>query len=61
MEKGNSTLGGFEAFVDTIIPNFEKTQDIDVDDVDSIDDDELDEIKNQVDPVANKVKKVTQV
>lgn len=61
MEKGNSTLGGFEAFVDTIIPNFEKTQDIDVDDVDSIDDDELDEIKNQVDPVANKVKKATQV
>ena len=58
MEKETkNTLGGFEAFVDTVIPNFDKTPEIDIDDNDPIDDDDLDDIKNQVDPVANKVRK----
>lgn len=61
MEKETkNTLGGFEAFVDTIIPNFEKTPEIDIEDNDPIDDDDLDDIKNQVDPVANKVRKQVQ-
>ena len=61
MEKETkNTLGGFEAFVDTIIPNFDKTPEIDIDDNDPIDDDDLDDIKNQVDPVANKVRKQVQ-
>ena len=61
MEKEiKNTLGGFEAFVDTIIPNFDKTPEIDNDDVEPIDDDDLDDIKNQIDPVANKVKKQIQ-
>ena len=58
MEKEKNTLGGFEAFVDTIIPNFDRTPDID-DDVEPIDDDDLDDIKNQIDPVADKVRKAT--
>jgi hypothetical protein len=58
MEKEKNTLGGFEAFVDTIIPNFDRTPDID-DDVEPIDDDDLDDIKNQTDPVADKVRKAT--
>ena len=61
MEKETkNTLGGFEAFVDTIIPNFDKTPEIDIDDNDPIDDDDFDDIKNQVDPVANKVRKQVQ-
>ena len=61
MEKETkNTLGGFEAFVDTIIPNFDKTPEIDNDDVEPINDDDFDDIKNQVDPVANKVKKQIQ-
>ena len=61
MEKETkNTLGGFEAFVDTIIPNFDKTPEIDIDDNDPIDDDDLDDIKNHVDPVANKVRKQVQ-
>ena len=61
MEKETkNTLGGFEAFVDTIIPNFDKTPEIDIEDNDPIDDDDLDDIKNQVDPVANKVRKQVQ-
>ena len=61
MEKETkNTLGGFEAFVDTIIPNFDKTPEIDIDDNDPIDDDDLDDIKNQVDPVANKVRNQVQ-
>ena len=62
MEKETkNTLGGFEAFVDTIIPNFDKTPEIDTEDNDPIDDDDLDDIKNQVDPVANKVRKQVQI
>lgn len=63
MEKETkNTLGGFEAIVDSFLPNFDKTPDIDTEDVDPIDDDDLDdELKNQVDPVANKVKNQTQV
>lgn len=61
MEKETkNTLGGFEAIVDSFFPNFEKTPEIDIEDNDSIDDDDLDDIKNQVDPVANKVRKQVQ-
>ena len=61
MEKETkNTLGGFEAIVDSFFPNFEKTPEIDIDDNDPIDDDDLDDIKNQVDPVANKVRKQVQ-
>ena len=61
MEKETkNTLGGFEAIVDSFFPNFEKTPEIDIEDNDPIDDDDLDDIKNQVDPVANKVRKQVQ-
>ena len=61
MEKETkNTLGGFEAIVDSFFPNFEKTPEIDIEDNDPVDDDDLDDIKNQVDPVANKVRKQVQ-
>ena len=61
MEKETkNTLGGFEAIVDSFFPNFEKTPEINIEDNDPIDDDDLDDIKNQVDPVANKVRKQVQ-
>ena len=61
MEKETkNTLGGFEAIVDSFLPNFDKTPDIDIDDNDPIDDDDLDDIKNQKDPVAEKVRKQIQ-
>ena len=61
MEEKN-TLGGFEAILDSIVPNQDGTPRIpQVDDFSSTDDDELDEIKNQVDPVAEQVKRKKKV
>lgn len=60
MEKEEkSTLGGFEAILDNFIPNKDGglRDPLHVDE--PVDDDELDDIKNSVDPVAQKVKKVT--
>ena len=58
MEGNKNTLGGFEAFLDDFIPNSDGTPRVpQTDDVEPLDDDELDDIKNQVDPVADKVKK----
>lgn len=57
MEQEKSTLGGFEAILDSFIPNPEGGfKDIQIDDVDPIDDDDLDNIKkNQTDPIAKQV------
>lgn len=63
MEKETkNTLGGFEAFLDDFIPNPDGTPRApQTDDIDPIDDDDLDELlKNQTDPVANKVKKTVE-
>lgn len=63
MEKETkNTLGGFEAFLDDFIPNPDGTPRApEIDNSDSIDDDDLDELlKNQTDPVANKVKKTVE-
>lgn len=60
MEKEEkSTLGGFEAILDNFIPNKDGglRDPLHVDE--PVDDDELDDIKNSVDPVAQKVKKAT--
>lgn len=59
MEQEKSTLGGFEAILDSFIPNPEGGfKDIQIDDVDPIDDDDLDNIKkNQTDPIANRLRK----
>lgn len=68
MEKEEkSTLGGFEAILDNFIPNKDgslrdplKVEEPKVDDFDeSVDDNELNNIKNSVDPVAQKVKAKT--
>lgn len=58
MEKNKSTLGGFEAILDSFIPNNTKqnVEDIDIDD--PIDDEELDNIKSNIeDPIVAKMKK----
>ena len=63
MEKETkNTLGGFEAFLDDFIPNPDGTPRApEIDNSDPIDDDDLDELlKNQTDPVANKVKKTVE-
>lgn len=63
MEKETkNTLGGFEAFLDDFIPNPDGTPRApQTDDIDPIDDNDLDELlKNQTDPVANKVKKIVE-
>ena len=57
MEENKNTLGGFEAILDSFIPNpnggLNSTK---IDDVDPIDDDELDDIKkNNSDPIAKQV------
>lgn len=60
MEKEEkSTLGGFEAILDNFIPNKDGglRDPLHVDE--PVDDGELDDIKNSVDPVAQKVKKAT--
>lgn len=59
MEKETkNTLGGFEAFLDDFIPNPDGSpRSSQTDDIEPMDDDDLDEIKNQVDPVADKVRK----
>lgn len=59
MEKNNkNTLGGFDAILDSFIPNVNKTTDTIVDIDDSIDDDELEDIKaKSEDPVIAKMKK----
>ena len=62
MEKETkNTLGGFEAFLDDFIPNPDGTPRVqDTDDNEPIDDDLEEELKNQTDPVANKVKKTVE-
>ena len=62
MEKETkNTLGGFEAFLDDFIPNPDGTPRVqDIDDNEPIDDDLEEELKNQTDPVANKVKKTVE-
>ena len=63
MEKETkNTLGGFEAFLDDFIPNPDGTPRAQpTEETDPIDDDDLDELlKNQTDPVANKVKKTAE-
>lgn len=62
MEKETkNTLGGFEAFLDDFIPNPDGTpKTSQLDDIEPIDDDDLDDIKNQKDPVAEKVRKQMQ-
>lgn len=63
MEKETkNTLGGFEAFLDDFIPNPDGTPRApEIDNSDPIDDDDLEEeLKNQTDPVANKVKKTVE-
>ena len=62
MEKETkNTLGGFEAIVDSFLPNFDKTPDVEIEENDPIDDDDLDDLlKNQDDPVAKKVKKTVE-
>lgn len=61
MEGNKNTLGGFEAFLDDFIPNPDGTPRIqDIDDNEPIDDDLEEELKNQTDPVANKVKKAAE-
>lgn len=59
MEKNNkNTLGGFDAILDSFIPNVNKTTDTIVDIDDSMDDDELEDIKaKNEDPVIAKMKK----
>lgn len=59
MEKNNkNTLGGFDAILDSFIPNVNKTTDAIVDIDDSMDDDELEDIKNNsTDPIIDKIKK----
>jgi hypothetical protein len=54
--KQDTTLGGFEAILGSMIPNYTDPN-IDNTDNEPLDDDDLEDIKkNQVDPVANKVK-----
>lgn len=63
MEKETkTTLGGFEAFLDDFLPNADGTQKApEQASIESIDDEELEDIKkNQVDPVANAVKKTVE-
>lgn len=62
MEGNKNTLGGFEAFLDDFIPNPDGTPRVpETDDIEPMDDDDLDDIlKNQDDPVANKVKKTAE-
>lgn len=62
MEKETkNTLGGFEAFLDDFIPNPDGTPRVqDTDDNEPTDDDLEEELKNQTDPVANKVKKTVE-
>ena len=62
MEKETkNTLGGLEAFLDDFIPNPDGTPRVqDTDDNEPIDDDLEEELKNQTDPVANKVKKTVE-
>ena len=62
MEKETkNTLGGFEAFLDDFIPNPDGTPRVqDTDDNEPIDDDLEEELKNQTDPVANKVKRTVE-
>ena len=61
MEGNKNTLGGFEAFLDDFIPNPDGTPRVqDIDDNEPIDDDLEEELKNQTDPVANKVKKTVE-
>lgn len=60
MEGNKNTLGGFEAFLDDFIPNPDGTPRAQIDDIEPIDDDDLDDIKNQKDPVAEKVRKQMQ-
>ena len=57
MEKETNTLGGFEAILDSFIPNPDGgLRDTKIEDVDPIDDDDLDNIKkNQTDPIAKQV------
>jgi len=57
MEKETNTLGGFEAILDSFIPNPDGgLRDTKIEDVDPIDDDDLDNIKrNQSDPIAKQV------
>jgi len=56
MEEKKVTLGGFDAILDTVIPNYQKEENID-DPANTEDDDDIESIKKKnVDPVANKVK-----
>ena len=61
MEQTKNTLGGFEAILDSFIPNPDGgLKDTKIEDVDPIDDDDLDAIKkNNVDPIAKQVKPTT--
>ena len=61
MEGNKNTLGGFEAFLDDFIPNPDGTPRVpETDDNEPLDDDLEEELKNQTDPVANKVKKTVE-
>lgn len=60
MEEKKVTLGGFDAILDTVIPNYQKEENID-DPANTEDDDDIESIKKKnVDPVANKVKTTKQ-
>nr|DAG76211.1 MAG TPA: hypothetical protein [Caudoviricetes sp.] len=54
MEENKNILGGFEAILDSFIPNDEGG--VKTPEVDAVDDDELEDIKNSEDPIAKKAK-----
>ena len=59
MEENKNILGGFEAILDTFIPNDEGG--VKTPEVDAVDDDELEDIKNSEDPIAKKAKQAATV
>lgn len=59
MEENKNILGGFEAILDSFIPNDEGG--VKTPEVDTVDDDELEDIKNSEDPIAKKAKQAATV
>lgn len=59
MEENKNILGGFEAILDSFIPNDEGG--VKTPEVDAVDDDELEDIKNSEDPIAKKAKQAATV
>ncbi len=59
MEENKNILGGFEAILDSFIPNDEGG--VKTPEVDTVDDDELEDIKNSEDPIAKKAKQAAAV